>query len=47
LLNAEALLTEKVIELKLRDIPAVKIDEKDVSQLILNIAINGWKLWGL
>ncbi|MBU8907998.1 PAS domain S-box protein [Desertibacillus haloalkaliphilus] len=41
LLQAEALLSNKTINLNLGDIPQVYLDEKEIRQLILNIALNG------
>ncbi|ARK31262.1 Sporulation kinase E [Halalkalibacter krulwichiae] len=41
LLETEALLSNKIIHLDLNDCPEVLLDEKEIRQLILNIALNG------
>jgi len=41
LIEADALITDKYIELELGDIPEVKLDEKEIRQLILNLVRNG------
>lgn len=41
LLQAEALMENKNVELELGDCPDINIDQKEIRQLILNISING------
>ncbi|MGO4889395.1 PAS domain S-box protein [Anaerobacillus sp. MEB173] len=41
LLQAEALLFDKSIELKLSNCPLLSLDEKEIRQLILNLVLNG------
>ena len=41
LINAEALLTGKKVNLQLDDCPELYLDEKEIRQLLLNLALNG------
>lgn len=41
LIKAEALLTDKTVSLLLSEIPRLYLDEKEISQLILNLSLNG------
>ncbi|WP_225435341.1 PAS domain S-box protein [Bacillus aerolatus] len=41
LIQAEALLTGKTISLQLSECPELHLDEKEISQLILNLSLNG------
>lgn len=41
LLQADALLTEKALLLKLNDVPELLLDEKEIRQLIVNLVRNG------
>ncbi|MDD2621217.1 MAG: HAMP domain-containing sensor histidine kinase, partial [Syntrophomonadaceae bacterium] len=41
LLQADALLAEKLIELDLKEIPPLLLDEKEIRQLIINLVRNG------
>ena len=41
LIRAEALLTDKTVSLMLSEVPRLYIDEKEISQLILNLSLNG------
>lgn len=41
LIQAEALLTDKRVELELGECPELYLDEKEIRQVILNIALNG------
>ncbi|WP_400245052.1 PAS domain S-box protein [Niallia sp. JL1B1071] len=41
LINAEALLTGKKVNLQLEDCPELYLDEKEIRQLLLNLALNG------
>jgi two-component system, sporulation sensor kinase E len=41
LIQAEALLTNKSISLQLAECPELYLDEKEISQLILNLSLNG------
>jgi two-component system, sporulation sensor kinase E len=41
LIQAEALMSDKEVRVNLRKCPALLLDEKEVRQLILNIALNG------
>jgi two-component system, sporulation sensor kinase E len=41
LLQAEALLANKFVELELEDCPELKLDEKEIRQIILNMVKNG------
>lgn len=46
LIQAEALLSDKQVQLNLRDCPQLLLDEKEVRQLILNIVLNGLEAMG-
>jgi two-component system, sporulation sensor kinase E len=41
LIQAEATLTNKYIQLELEECPPLRLDEKEIRQLILNLALNG------
>lgn len=41
LIQAEALLTDKYVSLELEECPELYLDEKEIRQLILNLALNG------
>ncbi len=41
LIQAEALLADKQVLLELQDCPSVLVDEKEIRQVILNLALNG------
>ncbi|WP_423797952.1 PAS domain S-box protein [Neobacillus sp. SAB-20_R2A] len=41
LIKAEALLTDKTVSLLLSEVPRLYLDEKEISQLILNLSLNG------
>jgi two-component system, sporulation sensor kinase E len=41
LIQAEALRSNKQLKLELRECPDISLDEKEIRQLILNIALNG------
>ncbi|MCH6264631.1 MULTISPECIES: PAS domain S-box protein [Neobacillus] len=41
LIKAEALLTDKTVSLLLSEVPMLYLDEKEISQLILNLSLNG------
>ncbi|WP_078553686.1 response regulator [Bacillus alkalicellulosilyticus] len=41
LLRAEALMSDKMVQLKLEECPTISLDEKEIRQLILNIGLNG------
>lgn len=41
LLQAEALMNSKEVQLQLGDIPLLQLDEKEIRQMILNIGLNG------
>lgn len=41
LIQAEAMLSGKIVKTELQDIPDLPLDEKEIRQLILNLALNG------
>lgn len=41
LIQAEALMNDKFVSLELSEVPELYLDEKEISQLVLNIALNG------
>ncbi|WP_258000513.1 PAS domain S-box protein [Bacillus sp. Marseille-P3661] len=41
LIQAEALLSNKIVLLQLTDCPEIYLDEKEIRQMVLNIALNG------
>ncbi|KEO82402.1 PAS domain S-box protein [Tumebacillus flagellatus] len=41
LIQAEALLCDKDVQLDLGDVPSLELDEKEIRQVILNLALNG------
>ncbi|MBS4210858.1 PAS domain S-box protein [Neobacillus rhizophilus] len=41
LIKAEALLADKTVSLMLSEVPRLYLDEKEISQLILNLSLNG------
>ncbi|PWK14490.1 PAS domain S-box-containing protein [Tumebacillus permanentifrigoris] len=41
LIQAEALLSDKDVQIELGNVPALELDEKEIRQVILNLALNG------